>query len=116
MRTNEPEPDIAIVKGKRTDYFEQHPTAGDVAIIIEVADSSLQRDRTLKRGIYAEAAIPVYWIINLVENQIEIYEEPNTKTADYERSLVYNFGQTLPITLNSETIGELNLADEIANG
>ena len=51
MRTSEPEPDIAIVKGKRIDYFEQHPTAEQVAMIIEVADSSLQRDRTLKMGI-----------------------------------------------------------------
>ena len=113
MSTSEPEPDIAIVQGKRTDYFEKHPAADQVALIIEVADSSLQRDRTIKKGIYAEAGIPAYWIINLVDSKIEVYAEPIQAEADYTLNQSFDFSQTVPISLLEQTIGEINLANEL---
>jgi Uma2 family endonuclease len=60
---SEPEPDLAVVLGNRRDYKGGNPEPDKVPLVIEVADSSLRRDRTLKKRIYARAALPVYWIV-----------------------------------------------------
>lgn len=67
-------PDIAIVQGRPRDYLAQHPTTA--LLVIEVADTSLPRDRTLKLSLYAQAGIPEYWIVNLQTRQLEVYREP----------------------------------------
>jgi Uma2 family endonuclease len=54
-----------------------HPLPADIALLVEVADSSLNRDRTEKGRLYAAAGIPVYWIINLVEGPVEVYTGPS---------------------------------------
>jgi len=79
---SEPEPDLAVVRGTERDYAERHPGPEDLALVVEVADSSLQRDRTLKRRLYAAAGIPVYWVLNLAERQLEVYTGPTTSEAD----------------------------------
>lgn len=66
-----PEPDLVVVPGKPRDYMDQHPTGDVVPLVIEVADSSVERD-CLKRRIYARAGVNNYWIVNLVDNQIEV--------------------------------------------
>ena len=72
---SEPEPDIAIVRTKEEDnYRHHHPVAKDILLIIEVSDSSLNFDREVKTPLYAEAGIPEYWIINLQDQQVEIYK------------------------------------------
>lgn len=73
---HEPEPDAAIVRGKPQDYRDHHPLAADVCCVIEVADSSLERDRTLKQRIYATAGIDQYVLINLTDRRVELFEEP----------------------------------------
>jgi Uma2 family endonuclease len=55
---SEPEPDIVIVRGDTRDYLDRHPGAKDIALVVEVSDSTLERDRTLKKRIYARANIP----------------------------------------------------------
>ncbi|HEX8203864.1 MAG TPA: Uma2 family endonuclease, partial [Isosphaeraceae bacterium] len=50
---SEPEPDLALIRGTRRDYRDRHPGPQDVALVVEVADASLPRDRTLKKTIYA---------------------------------------------------------------
>jgi len=75
--SSEPEPDLAIVKQREDFYASAHPTPEDTYFVIEVADSTLNKDRIVKGAIYAEAAIPVYWIINLPERQLEVYEQPS---------------------------------------
>lgn len=72
--TSEPEPDIAVVPGSARDYAEQHPT--NALLIVEVADSSLDFDRTRKARAYARNAIPEYWIVNLRELVLEVWREP----------------------------------------
>ena len=69
---SEPEPDVVVVRGETRQYLDRHPGPQDVALIIEVADTTLQRDRVLKQRIYAAAGIPVYWIVNLLDNQLEV--------------------------------------------
>jgi Uma2 family endonuclease len=77
---SEPEPDVSVVKRKDNYYADGKPRAEDVLLIIEVADSSLEFDRVDKLPIYAEAAIPEYWIVNLIEDLVEIYRDPDGST------------------------------------
>jgi Uma2 family endonuclease len=69
-----PEPDLAVVRGSRADFHHAHPARP--ALIIEVAESSLRFDRTVKGSIYARAGIADYWIVNLVDRVLEVYREP----------------------------------------
>lgn len=72
----EPEPDLALVKPPVDAYMEQHPHSDDVWLLIEVSDTTLERDREIKLPIYAVSCIPEVWIVNLVEDIIEVYREP----------------------------------------
>ena len=73
---NVPEPDVAVIRGDTEDYTANHPTADTIALVVEVSDSTLRDDRGLKRQIYAHARIPEYWIINLIDQQLEVYQRP----------------------------------------
>ena len=73
---NEPEPDLCVVRGESDDYTDHHPGPADIALVVEVADSSLARDRGEKRDNYARAGIPVYWVVNLVGRQLEVSSNP----------------------------------------
>lgn len=76
LSNSEPEPDIVVVRGDTRQYLDRHPGAADIGIVIEVSDPTLQRDRTVKKRIYARAGIAIYWIVNLVEEQVEVYSQP----------------------------------------
>ena len=71
---SEPEPDLAVVPGRPGDYRDSHPA--HPVLVIEVAESSLAFDRTRKGSLYARAAIPEYWIVNLVDRLLEVYRDP----------------------------------------
>ena len=73
---DEPEPDGAVVRGQPEDYAGRNPGPRDIASVIEVADTSLNMDRKLKRRIYAKAVIQQYLIINLVDRVVEEYTQP----------------------------------------
>ena len=70
---SEPEPDLAVVLGTPLDNPNVHPSTA--VLVVEVADSSLQRDRE-KASLYARAGIPEYWLENLVDECLEVYREP----------------------------------------
>ena len=82
---SEPEPDVAVIAGNVRDYTDAHPTTA--ALIVEVADTSLAYDRTTKASLYAKAGIADYWIVNLIERQLEVHRYP---TSDAAR--LYGFG------------------------
>lgn len=73
--TTEPEPDVAVVTGQWADYAD-HPSSQVVMLVVEVSDSTLAKDRTLKAQSYARAGITDYWIVNLVNRQLEVYRDP----------------------------------------
>ncbi|MBW4472394.1 MAG: Uma2 family endonuclease [Stenomitos rutilans HA7619-LM2] len=83
--SSEPEPDFAIVRFRSDYYLAGHPTPEDTFLVIEIADSSLDYDREVKRSLYAEADITDYWIFNLIEHCLEAYSEPyqNGDLFDY---------------------------------
>jgi Uma2 family endonuclease len=98
-QSQEPEPDLAVVQGGPENYQTHHPGPADVLVVIEVSDSTLEYDRTTKQRIYAQAGVPIYWIINLVEGQIEVYERPVAAEGRYEAKTEVVPGQvvTLPM-------------------
>ena len=71
---SEPEPDLAVVPGRPTDYREAHPARP--ALAVEVAESSLVFDRQQKSSLYARAGVADYWIVNLVDRVLEVYRDP----------------------------------------
>lgn len=77
----EPEPDFSIVRNQEDDYATAHPTAEETLLVIEVADSSLEYDRTVKLSLYAEAGIPHYWLFNVIDRILETYSEPSQIAA-----------------------------------
>ena len=78
---SEPEPDIAVVRGNVRDYAQQHPDTA--VLVVEVSDTSLGYDRTTKAALYAEAGIEEYWIVNLVEHQMEVCRQPQPAPEGY---------------------------------
>lgn len=77
---SEPEPDLMVLQLKDNFYQDHHPKPHDVQLLIEVADSSLAYDQSIKLPLYAEAGIPNFWIINLEAQCIEAYAQPGNGT------------------------------------
>ncbi len=110
-----PEPDIAVVRGDLRSFRARHPEPAEMALVIEVSDSSLSRDRLDKGRIYARAGIPVYWVVNLVDRQIEVYTDPTGPVSApvYRRRQDYPPGTTVPIDLDGRAIGTLVVGEVI---
>lgn len=110
---SQPEPDFALVRGDARTYFSRHPGAADTGLIIEVADSSLLRDQRDKTRIYARGGVPCYWIVNLVDQRVEVYTQPSGPTAvpAYGSFQTYQPGDALPLVLDASPVGSLAVAD-----
>lgn len=113
LGSSEPEPDLAIVVENDTGYLKRHPTAKDAALVVEVADSSLSRDKGWKKRVYAQSAIPQYWVVNLVESAIEVFSDPSgsTKSPDYRMLQVFSDKQRVPVLLNGKKVGSILVSD-----
>lgn len=72
----EPEPDVAVLRPREDFYAEAHPTPGDVLLLIEVSDTSLEYDREVKLPLYAAAGIPEAWIVDLVNEKVCVVSQP----------------------------------------
>ena len=83
---SEPEPDIAIVKRRDDFYAQAHPTATDVLLIVEIADTSVAYDRDIKLPAYARSAVPEVWIVDLPAETVEVHVELVSGVYRNERS------------------------------
>jgi len=113
LSDSEPEPDVIIVRGDTRDYLDRHPGVADLELVVEIADSTLERDRSLKKRLYARAGISVYWIVNLSQQQLEVYTQPNnsTETPTYDRSQFYSLGSRVTVAIATQTIGSITVDD-----
>jgi Uma2 family endonuclease len=112
---SEPEPDVAVVRGTIANYAARHPGPGDIALVVEVAESSLAEDRAgLAR--YAWANIPSAWIVNLNERVIEVYTDPTGPTAQpgYRWREVVKPGGEIPLVLDGQPVARVAVADLLA--
>ena len=82
-----PEPDIALLKPRDDFYATKHPGVGDILLIIEVADSSLEYDTNVKLGLYAILGIPEYWVADLRNNRLLVYAQPEGDAYRIAREL-----------------------------
>ena len=97
-----PEPDLMLLRPTVDDYTTRHPVAGDVFLIIEVADSSLTFDQNVKLPLYAKAGIEEVWILNAPQKQLEIYRQP--QFLGYESKTVLKQGEIAPARFPDATI------------
>jgi Uma2 family endonuclease len=104
----EPEPDFAVARGTVDDYAERHPEPLDLALIVEVADSSLLEDCDLS-VVYGVGGVPVYWIVNLVDRQVEVYTEPGP--SGYRSSVIFRPGQFVPLVIDGIEAGRILVDD-----
>jgi Uma2 family endonuclease len=110
---SEPEPDLAVVRGTARDYSRRHPAAADVGLVVEVADTSLLRDRN-KTRLYARAGVPTYWIVNLADSQIEVHWQPSgpCDSPEFQQTAVYRRGDHVTLTLSVASASKI-LVDEL---
>jgi hypothetical protein len=111
LLASEPEPDMAVVRGAPRDYTDRHPGPGDVALVVEVSDSSLHRDQGFKKSIYAKSGIPAYWILNLVGRRLEVYSDPTgpAQDPDYRRRNDFGEADQVPLVLEDREVARLSV-------
>lgn len=102
---SEPEPDLALLVNHKDNYTSVHPTPSDVVLLIEVADTSLQKDREIKLPLYASAGIKEVWIVNLEDRQIEISTSPTSNS--YSNLHIYHPGDTI----QHELLGRIEIEE-----
>ena len=100
LKTSEPEPDLSLIRGTLRDYASRHPAPSDVALVVEVANTSLKRDSTWKKRVYASAGIEQYWILNLESRQLEVYTGPQLE--EYSSQRVYGELETAEVWLEGQ--------------
>jgi Uma2 family endonuclease len=112
-RTSEPEPDLVVARGEIRDYRKRHPEPVDVSLVIEVADSSLEEDRTLMARIYGGGGVARYWIVNLVDCQVEVYSLPSgtAEPLGYRHCEIFRPGQSIPVVIDETEVGRIAVAD-----
>jgi Uma2 family endonuclease len=88
---SEPQPDIALLRWRDDFYRSAHPTPADVLLVIEVADSTVETDRSYKIPLYASAGIPEAWLVNLPEERIELFAEP--AGGVYQNNKIFSRGE-----------------------
>jgi Uma2 family endonuclease len=106
---SEPEPDLAVVRRSADHYASSHPTPTDVAIVVEISDTSLRHDQTVKARIYARAGIACYWIVNLIDAQIEVFRRPRVGgvTAEYAEHFVYALSDSVPLAIDGASLSDI---------
>ena len=105
LADSEPEPDLMVVRGAGHEYLNRHPSGSEIGLVVEVADSSLRRDRGIKKRIYARAGIPVYWLIDLTSRTAEVYTGP--QGSDYAVRQVLEPSHELLFSLDGQLLGQV---------
>jgi len=106
---DEPQPDIAVVRGHGTDYLRHHPGPGDFGLIVEVADTSLHRDRGEKLENYGRSGIPANWIVNLVDDQLEVYSGPINGV--YPPPVILGLQESVDLVLDGQVVARIAVSD-----
>jgi len=90
---------------------DRHPGPADLVLVIEVSDSSVGTDRATKQRLYATAGVTQYWLVNLPELQVEVYEQPDSTSGKYAQQTIFRPSQTLAWNLSPTQRLEINVTD-----
>jgi Uma2 family endonuclease len=112
---SEPGPDVAVARGDESTYAARHPGPDDLGLVVEVSEATLKRDQEDKQRIYARARVVEYWMVNLVDRQVEVYTLPSGPAADppYASGQVYPPGTGVPLSLKRVLLGQIAVDDLI---
>jgi Uma2 family endonuclease len=108
---DEPEPDLAIVKGARAAFRGKHPGPADLYQVIEVGNTTVNNDQGVRRERYARAGIPVYWIVNLRDGRVEVYTDPDRAVGNYQSRVDYGPGEQVPVSIDGQEVCRISMAD-----
>jgi Uma2 family endonuclease len=109
---SEPEPDLAVVRGDERTYIAHHPGPSEVGLVIEVAEATLTRDRLDKNRLYARAGIVCYWIVNILDGQVEVYTNPSGQNPNPSYHQRQDFGKndSVPLILDGKELVRIKVA------
>jgi len=108
-----PLPDLSVIRGRPDDYPKRPPTSADVALIVELADSSLAKDLGANLRDYAAARVPVYWVVNLRARRVEVYTDPvaGGEAPGYATFRHFRPGEVVPLVLDGAEIARIPVVD-----
>jgi hypothetical protein len=109
LATSETDPDVAVVLEPASRYRTRLPGPADIALVVEVADSSLAYDRDIKGHIYAQANLAEYWIVNLVDHVVEVYTNPSP--TGYLQRHDPAIGDVIPLSVLGQVVGQIGVVD-----
>ena len=96
---SEPEPDVVLLYQSGPEFLSRHPGPDDIALLIEVADTTLDMDRGPKRKLYASAGIAEYWIIDIQSKRTFVYRRP--QSDEYHSLEIVNSSDALTVPASS---------------
>jgi Uma2 family endonuclease len=104
-----PDPDIAILKADDAAFAHRSPRPRDVALLIEVSDTSYAKDSGIKLRGYAQFRIPLYWIVHVDRRQVEVYRDPYGRggKAGYRRVEFHPEDVEVPILIEGQDLGRI---------
>lgn len=110
---SEPEPDFVIVRGEIGTHRSRHPEASEISLLVEISRTSIVADQREKGRIYARAGIPIYWIVNLIDRQVEIYTDPHPHDAPptYGHCQILKPGDQAPVVVGEQVAGQIAVSD-----
>src|SRR5262249_40113926 len=103
-----PRLDLVIVRGVPRDYLTRYPEPADTALVVAVSYTSLDQDRPMA-DIYAAGGVPVYWLVNVDDGQVEVYSDPGP--SGYQTHEVLAPGHVLSVVIDGVEIGEIPVSD-----
>jgi Putative restriction endonuclease len=100
-----------VARGDIDDYADRHPGPADLAMVVEVAVSTVTLDRQMA-DVYGPAGVPVYWILNLKARQVEVYTLLKRRGATrYGASRIFKAGQSVPVVIEGAEVGRIAVAE-----
>ncbi len=112
-----PEPDIVVLRGNSHTFLQRDPKPEEIALVIEVADSSLSFDRGSKLALYASAGVSDYWIVNIRDKQIETYSSPekSPETSQFRTVKTFRQGELATHTFSGDLLFTIEVNDLFAS-
>ena len=104
---SEPEPDVAVVKLPISLYDSHHPSAEEIYLLIEISDSTLEKDLEQKRIAYARAGILEYWVVDLKASQLIRFTEPSEDSYQIQQTYTQGNFSLVAFPEISVSVGEL---------
>jgi len=104
-----PQPDLAVVRGAARDYLNRYATPADIGLGVEISDSTLASDRSVKMPRYAAARIPIDWIVNLVDGHVEVYTDPAGDS--YNHCEIFKRGDEIPVVIDGKPVGQIAVSE-----